>query len=116
MKNLIFVFVFFASCADSRFEPTIADDMNGEWTRKGDPNRHYLFGEGYVTTWIYNFSTVIAPKWYSIEEVGDRTLMLVEKNSQDTAFWRFGETDGQAVTVTDTGGEIDFSFNLKRAE
>ena len=92
------------SCKDSDFEPTLQDEIQGEWVRTDDPTRHYIFGEGYVTTWIYNFSTVIAPKWYSTESAGEwRALKLREINKPDSLIWTFAPlSDDGILTVKET--------------
>ena len=74
-----------ASCADSRFTPSLSDEIRGEWMqaddtfcffairfnlldeirgewmRADDENRRYIFEGDFATTWNYNFGTVIAP-------------------------------------------------------
>ena len=101
------------ACKDSDFEPTLQDEIQGEWVRTDNPTRHYIFADDYATTWDYNFSTVINPKWYAVQEVGDRTLMLIEANSQDTLHWVFSEID-TVMTVKEVAANSVFYFNLKR--
>lgn len=114
MKHLLFIFVILtASCADSRFQPELSDEIAGEWVRTDDTTRHYIFSDNYATTWIYNFSTVVAPHWYATEQTGDRELTLSEINKGTVLVWRFSEA-GQTVTVADHTTQPTFYFNLKR--
>lgn len=105
----------FASCADYDREPLLWQELQGRWTRADDPNRHYIFAQDYATTWDYNFSTVIAPKWYSMEQTGYRTLTLVNINTGDTSRWIVGQVFGDtAVGVNDVTHPTWFEFYLKR--
>jgi hypothetical protein len=114
LKHLLFVAaIFLASCADTRFEPSLSQEIEGEWANAEHPTRHYIFGEGYCTAWEYNFSTVINAHWYRTEQTGERDLMLIEINKKDTLYWKFSETDGQTVTVADGTNAPTFYFNLK---
>lgn len=115
MKETIFVFLllFAMQCKDQDFEPQLLDELQGKWVRTDDDTRKFIFGPDYATTWIYNFSTVIAPKWYRIEQTGERDLMLIEVNKNDTLRWRFSDIDG-TVTVADATHYPTFYFNLKR--
>jgi len=106
--------VFATSCADSRFPPSLSDELRGEWVRTDDETRHYIFDDEYATTWIYNFSTVVAPKWYSTEETGDRVLTLTEINTGNVQRWKFSETDGETITLTDITTQPAKYYNLKR--
>lgn len=112
---LIVLMAFAMQCKDSDYNPNLSQEIAGEWTRAENPNRHYIFGDDFCTTWEYNFSTIVAPKWYSVEQVGDRDLMLVEINKADTLYWRFSEI-GETATVADFTTHPSFYFNLKRAQ
>ena len=117
MKHLLPVFLIFAfaSCADYDREPLFWQELQGQWTRADDPNRHYIFGQDYATEWDYNFSTVIAPKWYSMDETGYRTLTLVNINTGDTSRWIVGQVFGDStVAVNDVTHPDWFEFYLKR--
>jgi len=105
-----------ASCADSRFTPSLSDEIRGEWMRADDENRRYIFEGDFATTWNYNFGTVIAPHWYAAEETGERVLTLKEINTGTVQRWKFSETDGQTVTVADVTTYPHFYFNLKRKQ
>lgn len=106
------------ACKDSDFEPTLQDEIQGEWVRTDDPTRHYIFGDGYATTWVYNFSTVIAPKWYSTESADEwRALKLREINKPDSLVWTFAPiADDGVLTVIETkyDGVLSVCFSLKR--
>ena len=117
MKHLLPVCLIFAftSCADYDREPPLWQELQGEWTRADNPNRHYIFAQDYATTWDYNFSTVIAPKWYSMDETGYRTLTLVNINTGDTSRWIVGQVFGDStVAVNDVTHPDWFEFYLKR--
>ena len=115
MKNAILFFLLFAaSCADSRFDPTLQDELQGEWVRTDDHTRHYIFGPDYATTWVFNFGSILAPKWYSVEPYEDSALLLTEINTGNTAVWGFGEVRGDSVTVVEQANGGKFYFNLKR--
>ncbi len=119
MKNILFfAFVFLASCADSRYEPILWQELKGEWVRAENPNRHYIFAQDYVTTWDYNFSTVVAPKWYAAEWSGERGVNLKEINTDIEKFWQFSEITGDTlVTVAENSEGVPvFYFNLKRVK
>jgi len=117
MKNAILLLLIFAtSCADSRFTPSLQEELRGEWVRTDDETRHYIFEDDYATTWIYNFSTVVAPKWYGTEETGDRVLTLTEINTGNVQRWKFSETDGETVTFADVTMQPAKYYNLKRAQ
>ena len=114
MKHLIFILAILAtSCADSRFTPSLSDEIAGEWVRTDDTTRHLIFWDGYATTWIYNFSTIIAPHWYTTEETGDREITISEINKGTVLVWRFSDV-GDTVTVVDITHTPVFYFNLKR--
>jgi hypothetical protein len=117
LKHLLFIAVLFAtSCADSRFTPSLQEELRGEWVRTDDETRHYIFEDGFCTTWIYNFSTIVAPKWYGVEETGDRIFTLTEINTGNIQRWKFSETDGQAVTFADFTTQPAKYYNLKRKQ
>lgn len=117
MKNLfnIIFLLSLASCGKyDGGEPTLAQEIAGEWVNAEHPTRHYIFGGGYATTWDYNFSTVINAKWYKTEQTGERDLMLVEINKNDTLYWRFSELNGDAVTIADATNYPAVFFNIER--
>lgn len=117
MKNLTYALLLTlaASCADYDREPLLWQELQGEWTRADNPNRHYIFAQDYATTWDYNFSTVIAPKWYSMDETGYRTLTLVNINTGDTSRWIVGQVFGDtAVSINDVTHPDWKEFYLKR--
>ena len=120
MKNIaIPIFcLLFASCADSRKEPILSDAVCGEWVRLDDPNRHYIFEDDHVTTWVYNFSTVIAPKWYRAEYDGISNLTIYEINTGNVARWKFSDLNqfDTICTVADYTNAPTFYFDLKRVK
>jgi hypothetical protein len=113
-KILLLLALCLASCADVRFPPSLASELHGEWVRADDETRQYIFEEGFCTTWIYNFSTVLTPRWYATEETGDRVITLTEINTGAVRRWKFSETDGKNITVADITTKPAFYFNLKR--
>ena len=108
--------LLFASCADSRKEPLLSDAVRGEWARIADPTRHYIFEDDHVTTWVYNFSTVIAPKWYRAEYVSISDLTLSEINTGNVVRWKFSDVNqfDTICTVADYTNHPTFYFDLKR--
>ncbi len=117
MKIIISLFLI-ALCACSKYdggEPSLSQEIEGQWLNADNLTRHYIFGDGFATLWDYNFSTVINAKWYKTEQAGERHLMLVEINKQDTLYWRFSELSGDTiVTVADATNQPAVFFNLKR--
>ena len=108
--------LFLASCADSRKDPLLSDAVRGEWVRLDDPTRHYVFDDDHVTTWGYNFSTVIAPKWYRAEYSEAADVTLSEINTDHVLRWKFSEVTqfDTVCTVADHTNTPTFYFNLKR--
>jgi hypothetical protein len=109
--------LLFSYCADGRVQPSLQDELHGRWERTNDPTRRYLFGEGYATGWVYNFSTAIDAKWYQVERVSGRDMTLKEINTGKIFVWGFSEVVGDSVVVlTDKTGDLDFSFEIKRTK
>lgn len=116
MRHLIVLLALcFLSCKDADYAPTLQHEIAGQWVRTDNPRRHYIFGDGFATTWEYNFSTVVNAQWFEAVEVGDRALQLTEINKPHLVFvWRFSDVTGDTVTVTDLSGALDFNFKLRR--
>ncbi len=116
MKHILSVCLVlaFASCHND-YEPLLWQELQGKWTRTDNQNRHYIFAQDYATEWDYNFSTNIAPKWYSMEQTGYRTLTLVNINTGDTSHWIVGQVLGDtAVSINDVTHPDWKEFYLKR--
>ena len=107
-----------ASCADSRKEPLLSDAVRGEWARIADPTRHYIFEDDYISTWVYNFSTIIAPKWYRADYSGAADLTLSEINTDQVLRWKFSDVTqfDTICTVADYTNHPTFYFDLKRVK
>ncbi len=108
-----FLLLCLSGCKDADYQPTLQQQIAGQWVRTDNPKRHYIFGDGYATTWIHDYGTTIAPHWYGVEQTGQRDLMLVEMNTCDTRHWSFGEV-GDTMEVTDRTYTIGFNFKLRR--
>lgn len=118
MKSLLYIIPVLFLTACSKYdggEPIFPQDIEGEWYNVEHPTRHYIFGDGYATSWDYNFSTVINAHWYEVKQTGERDLMLVEINKGDTLRWRFSPMSGDtSVTVADFTNIPTIYIDLKR--
>lgn len=115
MKHiLLFCVLTFAACADYQKEPLLLDEIKGEWVRVDNPNRHYIFADGYATTWIHQFGTNITAQWFEMS-IAERDASLKEINTGQIQVWRFSEMQGDTLcTVADASSTPTFYFNLKR--
>lgn len=107
----------FSGCSDARVEPVFPKTIYGEWEQGMFQNRKYIFGDGYATTWVYDFNVPLYGQWFKAEAVGVNDLKLTEINTGKVQVWRFSEVDGDSVcTVTDMNENLQYTFKIRRTK
>lgn len=107
----------FSGCADARITPVFPKTIYGQWEKAGQPERKYLFGDGYATTWVYDFNAPLYGQWFKAEPIGGGDLQLTEINTHKVQVWRFSEMQGDTVcTLTDMTGDLHHNFEIRRTK